>query len=279
MIQHCDHSFSDLALSESGFFTGTVLAATGEMGGYSSYTFVLERLLPPSVGSTALVPGQPIEAMTDPRGDVDLYYFAGQSDQAILLQTVWYDGAMKPCLQLIRPDSSRLDACQNEFVNQLNINLSQNGTYTVLVDNYYNGTGSYGLQLEGLMPPSPDAQLLDYSSSISETIEIAGELDLYRFEGEVGDQIMLNVTSGTGSLQPCLQLIKPDTSRQTACEPEPSNQLAMILDQSGTYAVVVDGHLGETGTYTLQMACAQENCQRTQPVPSFLYLPLVKTGP
>jgi hypothetical protein len=100
-------------------------------------------------------------------GDSDIYRFSVTAGDTIVLQGTWRSGSMRPCIELVAPDNSRLEACANSFSNRIDTTLNQTGTYTILfTDVFSTGTGKYSLDLQCLagacvivpyiIPPTPD---------------------------------------------------------------------------------------------------------------------------
>lgn len=268
-IQACQNSFSnriDTTLDQTGRYA---VLADAFFGGTGDYALTLERLIAPSPDAEALHYGELLEAEIAPQGDLDLYYFDVVAGEIVLLQMTWQEGTMRPCLQLIAPDNSRMEACQNSFSNRIDTELSQTGRYTVLADTFFLGTGNYSIVLERLIPASASADPLAFGQSVTDMIDPVGDLDLYTFDATDGDHVVIINSWQEGSMRPCLQLIAPDNTRHVACNLAFSNEIDIALDQTGTYAVLADVFFGGTGTYTLHLRCISGACS------NFIYLPLV----
>lgn len=144
----CANAFKnriDTTLSQSGTYTVLVDAFYGGAGDYS---VVLERLMLPSENAQQLPFGSSVGDEINPVGDLDLFTFDGTSGDHIVLTTSWQSGTMRPCVQLVYPDNSRQVACNNAFSNEIDITLNQTGSYAVLAEVFYGGTGNYNLELQ-----------------------------------------------------------------------------------------------------------------------------------
>ncbi|MCA9995850.1 MAG: hypothetical protein KDE56_08905, partial [Anaerolineales bacterium] len=162
--------------------------------------------------------GDAITCAIDTNGDTDLFRFNGSNGEVVIVQSVWNSGTMRPCIELIAPDTSRIEACENAFTNRIDTTLTQTGTYTVVVDVFFGGTGNYVLSLERLITPSPNAQEIQYGDLFEGQITPEGELDVFFFEGTINENVLLQVAWQDGSLRPCVQLVAPDNSRIEKCE-------------------------------------------------------------
>jgi hypothetical protein len=95
--------------------------------------------------------GNLVICSVDQSGDIDVYRFTATTGENVLIQGTWQSGSMRPCIELIAPDNSRLKACDNSFTNRIDTILNQTGTYTILfTDMFGTGTGEYSLALQCL---------------------------------------------------------------------------------------------------------------------------------
>jgi hypothetical protein len=259
-VEACENAFTnriDATLTQTGDYT---VIADVFFGGTGDYVLALERLISPSPNAQAIQFGELIEDQINPEGELDLFFFDGTAGESILLQTAWQDGSMRPCIQLIAPDNSRTLACQNAFTNRVDTTLDQTGTYAVLADVFFGGTGDYALVLERLISPSPNAQAVSFGDVVMDEINPVGDLDLYKFTGKNNSNILLKIVWESGSMRPCLELIYPDNQRSRACNNAFSNQLDITLNQTGNYAILADVFFGGTGNYTLELQCISGEC-------------------
>ena len=276
-LKHVENSFTnriDTTLTQTGVYTILIDVLSGV--GTGEYVLALERLIEPSPNAQAIQYGELSEGQLDPDGELDLFFFDGQAGETVLLQVAWHDGTMRPCIQLVAPDNSRIQACENSFTNRIEATLNQTGTYAILVEDLGIGTGGYALVLERLLSPSATAQALQFGHVVTSEFNPVGDLDLYTFEGTADDSILLTISWLDGTMRPCLQLISPDNSRELACDNAFSNQIDVTLGQTGTHAVLADVLAGGTGAYTLGLQCMSGNCLAT--FDDFIFLPLVIRG-
>jgi hypothetical protein len=268
-IEACQNAFTnriDTTLTQTGIYT---ILADAFFTGTGDYTLALERLIWPSPNAHSIQYGEIVTDEINPQGDLDLFSFAGTAGTTIVIQATWQSGTMRPCIELIAPDNSRLKACQNAFSNRIDTILNQTGTYVVLVDVFYLGTGDYTLALERLISPSSNARSIQCNETLADEIDPQGDLDLFFFEGTGDTTIATQVTWQSGTMRPCIELIAPDNSRIKACQNAFSNPINTTLTQTGTYAVLVDVFFLGTGEYDLSLQYLSGTCGQA------VYLPII----
>jgi hypothetical protein len=206
--------------------------------------------------------GDLVTCSIDPVGDTDIYRFSGTSGETVVIQGTWQSGSMRPCIELVAPDNSRLKTCANSFSNRIDTTINQTGTYTILFSDVFStGTGNYALALERVIPPSPTAQLIQYGETLNDEINPIGDVDIYFFNGTVGDTITVQGVWQSGSMRPCVELVAPDNSRLKACANSFSNSIDTTLNQTGTYTVLfTDVFSTGTGNYALVLQCLIGTC-------------------
>ncbi len=268
----CNNAFSnriDTTLNQTG--TYTILVDVFFSGTTGNYSLALERFIPPSSNAVAVQYGTTYESTLDASGDLDLFVLGGEANTTVRIQATYQSGSMRPCMELIAPDNSRMTACNNAFSNSIDTTLSQSGTYIVLIRDWFStSTGNYGLAIERLRPPSANAQPLQYGGTIANDINPSGDLDLFTFRGVMSTTIRIQSTWQSGSLRPCIELIAPDNARTSACSNAFSNSIQTTLNQSGTYAVLVtDWFSTSIGNYTITLQCLVGYCVN-------VYLPLIQ---
>jgi hypothetical protein len=195
-------------------------------------------------------------------GDADVFRFSGSTGEIILLQATYHSGSMRPCLKLVAPDGTDLEACENSFTNRIDTTLDQTGIYTILISDVFGtGTGEYAVALESIIPHSFTAQLIEYAETLQDEINPKGDVDLFYFEGTTSDTIVVEGTWQSGSMRPCIEMVAPDNTRLKACENSFTNRIDTTLDYTGTYRILVTDVFGTgTGEYALDLQCLAGPC-------------------
>jgi len=106
-----------------------------------------------------------------------------------------------------------------------------------------------------LVPIGPAASLIHHAAA-GATIQVAGDLDAFTLSVDGGQTISVLVTS-EGTLQPTIELISPIGNSLGSATALAAGLDALLqarpADESGVYRLVVGGHGGSTGAFTIQV--------------------------
>ena len=204
--------------------------------------------------------GDLITCAIDVAGDVDIFRFNGIAGQRI--EIVASSGVTYPCIELVGVTS----ACGNYATrNWIDTVLTKTQEYTIRVYDWSSsGAGTYTLDLESVVPPSPNARQTTYGKYLTDQINPAGDLDVFFFTASVGD--VVDITANSTSTYPCIALYAPDAktvgslrlTTATAMRSGPALPLA------GTYTILVYDCSNSAGGYTLDLECLSGPCPVTQ---------------
>jgi hypothetical protein len=149
---------------------------------------------------------------------------------------------------------------------QADFALSETGTYVIRVNASDLGTkGSYNLGLECLFPAqSPDTVTLVCGSLNSKVVDAAAQVDLYRFEGGMGQTVTLTLASTGGfSANPntgfgpnaMLTLFSP-SGAAVGSTLHSNSQRDFALSETGIYVIRVNASDFSTkGSYIVSLQC------------------------
>jgi hypothetical protein len=256
---------AQVTLPESGTYVITVTGNGGGVTAYPTGTYNLsyERLQPLGPVEAALVPGDLVSEALNDRAEVDVYSFAGQTGDEVLLtvgETGGFSGSSNAYVRLLSPTLVEVTTFTTN--GQVQVTLPESGTYVITVTGNGGGvtaypTGTYNLSYERLQPLGPVEAALTSGDLVSEALNDAAEVDVYSFAGQTGDVILLTVSetggfSGTSSAR--VRLLSPTLVEVTTFTT--SGQAQVTLPESGTYVITVTGNGGgttayPTGTYNL----------------------------
>jgi len=228
--------------------------------------------------------GDLISCDITPATDVDFYRFAGQAGDRILAEAAFVSGSQfLPRIQVLAPDGTLIGDASNPP--RVGVDLSQTGTYTVLIFNFFvtNATpGDYTAVVSCtggpcLQPPPPPAnppvtnigceseptdQFPGYGTRVCCDITPATDVDIYRFGGAAGDRILAEAAYVSGSqFLPRIQVLAPDGTLIGDASNPP--RVGVVLPQSGTYTVLVFNFFvtnATAGQYTFTVSCAGGSC-------------------
>lgn len=179
-------------------------------------------------------------------GDRHTYVFEAQAGEYV---TALLDGEEDLQLYLISSDGRGLDCRTYSTICQLdNIELSEAGQYTLMVDGYESDVGDYTLHLTKL---DETARLIEYGQTIEETMTLVGNRHTYVFEGQAGERVTA-LLDGEGDFD--FYIIAPDDrgwdcrTYSGECQFDTGE-----LPVTGEYIVIVDGYEDDIGDYSLTL--------------------------
>ena len=185
--------------------------------------------------------------------DMNVYELQGLAGQRIILSAKVTSSAVAPLIALYPPDGSRLEAVA--YNGLLDHQLRQDGTYRVVIydgdtgagDSSLDDTGDYIITLVNLQGCAWRA--LPCNEAVSRTIQLPSDMDVFEFNAESGDRILISAKATTGELSPLIALYPPDGSRLEAVAY--NGLLDHQVRQTGTYRVVI--YDGDTGAQDVSL--------------------------
>ena len=201
-----------------------------------------------------------VDCSIDFNGDSDLFRFAGQDGETVLIQVSELVGTGDACIDLHRPDGS-FKTGFSCGTNGIDTTLDQTGTHTIVVyENNHNATVQYRLALMRLVPPSPTALPIQFNNFLDNEINPPADVDLFITGGNSGDTVRIQVSELGGPGDACIDLYRPDGSFKTgfSCG---TNGINTTLDQTGTHIIVVyENNNNATVPYRLTLQCIAGTC-------------------
>ena len=272
----------ELALTATNTGTFTVLINDSAFGGFigtGAYRLYFAQfpgafVVPPGDEGGSLANGGNYDG-TIQLGDLDLWSFTANAGDRIVLRgaALTSTNNFEPWLRIYNPAGVLIaDSGINDgglLVEELALTATNSGTYTVLMaDSEYGdflGTGAYRLyfvQLPGafVVPSGDDGGSLTNGGNFDGTIQI-GDLDLWSFNANVGDRIVLRgaALTNTNNFEPWLRIYNPAGVLIADSGINDGGllveELALTATNSGTYTVLMaDSEYGNflgTGAYRL----------------------------
>ena len=209
-----------------------------------------------------------------PATDLDRFEFTGTIGETIRLNLFSSTSStMAPIMEIRDPLGSVIasDSCTTSFCSfSLDLNLPLSGAYTVFVSDIgTNNTGNYTLQLERILPGYLP-QLLEYDSSVVDSITPQTDVDRFTFNASFGTEIRLNVVSTTSStLAPVVEIRDPNgtviidgaldgaSCNTSFC----SFSIDLTPSLSGTYSMLLyDLDVNNSGDYQVSIWCLVGSC-------------------
>ncbi len=215
-------------------------------------------------GGTTAIPaamGQTLVTSFSLEGEVDAFSFAGQANDVVIVRVVDLAGfaELTPNLRLYSPQGVQLGSVtSNNTAEIVSLVLSEEGKYTALVrETGIPDNGSYSFFWQQLNGPS---NVIPHTPGVpvAETISPGGEVDTYRFVGEVGQNVFIEMIDMSGFLQltPLVRVFSPDGVLVAQATDADIASLNLTLGAPGSYSVLATDNLpfpDDTGAYTMQI--------------------------
>jgi hypothetical protein len=255
-----------LRLTNSGTFT--VVASSYYLNSYGGYSLNLAQI----PGSFTISPGQSGGPLTNGflhqatlgTGALNMWSFSGNAQDNVELRIG--TASFSPRLDLYGPDgallSSAFTANSGYRDAQINLELTNDGTFTLVASSYYfNDSGDYTLTLahepgDVQVAPGDQGGLMIDGQTVQGT-NVVGDLDVWSFYGTVGDSNVFRF--GTVNFTPWLRLYGPNgaqvgevTSGNSSVR---TNFLTYTVTNAGNYTLVSGASfLNQFGTYNLKQS-------------------------
>ncbi|MCD8534814.1 MAG: hypothetical protein LR011_08510 [Verrucomicrobia bacterium] len=253
--------------------TLTVVADSATSEGTGNYRIHYLNLaqaytVPPNDDGATLISGERQDGATS-LSDIDPWNFEAMAGDTIFLHVAQVSGTTgySPRLRIFNSLGGIVGHAKNDRTTELSESrlefiLPESGTYTVLIDSSTpENTGSYRMfyfrvHSQNTTQGNSGAPLVSNNNDGGTTL---GELDLWNFNGKMGNRITLKLDqlSGGAGYSPRARVFDPNGELiGFAQDPVPSANssavLSLILAAEGTFTVVVDsGLISGAGTYRL----------------------------
>jgi hypothetical protein len=182
-----------------------------------------------------------------------LYTFTGALNQRIAMTITASTFTNCGSVYLLGPDNSQPNsACpQNGFTDPVPLDVA--GTWTLVIDPYNNETGQLTIKLTS---PTDITGTITPATAQIVTIGTAGQRALYTFSGTSGTQISSQITGNTFANCGAIDLMRPDQSIIPFTCTQDGFAGPAVLDQSGTWTLVVDPYSTDTGQLSITLTAS-----------------------
>ncbi|MEC4895478.1 MAG: putative Ig domain-containing protein, partial [Oscillatoria sp. PMC 1051.18] len=198
--------------------------------GNSNDTYNLTIVTPESL-TTNLTVGETISGIISEAGVSNSYEFSGTTGQLLFFDNLAGSSSIK--FQLYSPTNG-LVIDSNTPNNGIPLNLTETGTYRLVVDGNNDATGNYSFRLL----ERTAAQELELGTAITGIVDASGGTQLYQFTGTPGQTISFDLDSVSNVNW---QLYDP--GNQLIAAPYASNpDLETTLNSSGLYTLAITGN-------------------------------------
>ena len=199
------------------------------------------------------------------QNDFAVWTFPAQARDGLMVRVG--ASAFTPWLRLIAPTGELLDQRHDSWSgnrdNYVSTRAPVTGTYLVVVSPAYLGqSGAYTIDLGRAPAREGDGGTALVNGATHSAEMLRGGLDLYRFDAQEGDGLMIRMGAQPGSsLSPWIRLYGPDGGLvEEVADTWSGNRDNFVTAQataSGVHTVIVSAaHLGQSGGYRLHLAQA-----------------------
>jgi hypothetical protein len=241
------HAEMTVTLPASG--TYTILVSDGFNGTFTGgYNLFLQRLNNPS-GAVPISFGQTKPGTISLAAEMDIFTFAANENDTVIIGISETSGDVWPEIRLYDPHINLLQTERSPSHAEMTVTLPASGTYSILVSDGFNGTftGGYNLFLQRLNNPS-GAVSISFGQAKPGTISLAPEMDIFTFEANENDTVIIGISKTSGDIWPEIRLYDPNVNLLRT-ESHPSYaEMTVTLPASGTYSILVSD--GFNGTFT-----------------------------
>jgi hypothetical protein len=205
----------------------------------------------------AINSGETRSSTIGPPSYMDTWTFEGQAGDRVIINAVTTSGALDTFIDLYPPGGGPREADTRPWFDQLDHQLLQTGTYTVMVQDFgLDHTGNYNisfLKIPGTVSSAADLNGGPIASgqTLSGTI-VPSDLDAFQFYGQAGERVIINAVRTSGALDTFIDLYPPGGGPREADTRPWFDQLDHQLLQTGIYTILVqDFGLDHTGSYNI----------------------------
>lgn len=261
-----DAATTPLVMTTNGLFTVQVSSYYGNGTGATSLS--LARVpgafeVAPADEGGSMVNGGAYSG-TNSLGDIDMWSFIATAGERIMVR-VGTTG-FRPYLLLYGPNGAQLAVGagngSGDTDGLVDATAPSNGTYTAVLESYYaNGSGPYTIHLAkstGAFVVSPGDEGGDLINGAANTGLITkGDLDLWRFDASVGDNVSIRI--GSPAFRPWLRLYGPTgvlfREGLAATSADNDTLISGRVTNAGTFLVVAQSYYDSLSSpYTLHLA-------------------------
>ncbi|QLE56855.1 Ig-like domain-containing protein [Nostoc sp. TCL26-01] len=227
-------------LTETGTYRATVRSSNNATGNYSF------QLLDASAAPTITL-GTTVTDTLTPGLATEVYRINGIAGQRLFFDS----------LATASGANWTLYNSGNQYVTAANLSsdfettLTNTGTYLLVLDgNNTNGNVNYSFKVTN---PPTTSTALTLGNTVTSTISQPGEIDEYTFTGTAGQRLYYDALINNNTSTIYAQLISPSGQQVFYNGDADSDRTPLTLTETGTYKLILDGYLDNTGDYNFRL--------------------------
>ena len=257
VVQFDANRTEQLTLTESGAYTVVVTASN--LFSTGTYNLGLEGLNPVTPTAVPLSLGDLVAGSLDSSGSVDMYTYQAQAGDIILsalTATSGFAAFVTPSVTIYSPTLTQISSYNANAQRQDTLPVAGRYILAVRASNLFN-SGTYSLNLTGLQPIGPSAQVISCGDLVSASVDAPADIDLFTFSGQAGQAIILTLTTTGGFsafVGPQITVFSPVLDQLALFNG--TGQQQITLPTTGTYVFrVTANNLFGVGSYNLDLSC------------------------
>ena len=212
-----------------------ILAVSGDSGSSVGYNF---KVVTPTTTTNTLALGNAVSGTLSEAGEKDEYSFTGTVGQRLFFDALSGSSSIRG--RLISPTGvTVVDQAINGDWTPLT--LTEAGTYRLVIDGDNNTTGSYSFRLSDIAATTA----LQVGTAISGSLNPGNEVDLYQFNGTVGQKLKFDLAAASWS---GADWVLYNTNNQAIATS--SADFDKLLPATGLYALAIRGSSASPVNYS-----------------------------
>ncbi|MEC4811705.1 MAG: Ig-like domain-containing protein [Scytonema sp. PMC 1069.18] len=184
-----------------------------------------------------------ISGQLDPGQRTHFYQFEGTAGERLYLDSL--TDAPNTYWDLVGPGDGIVR--NTHISSDFEATLHSTGTYTLAIYGFNDRPVDYKFRV---ITPDTQSETLIFNNTVSGEITEKGEQDVYTFNGTLGQRLYFDPYNGSSNI--AIQLVDPSgfevTSGNTSSDSAP-----IVLRETGTYRLIIDGHGDTTGNYGFRL--------------------------
>ncbi|MBN1201577.1 MAG: pre-peptidase C-terminal domain-containing protein [Anaerolineae bacterium] len=261
-------------IQQKGTYTirATCASSSSCVGDYELLVERTERGITNNAGGGSLSYGTPAEAAIWNENKSDEWTFDAALGEVVSISMNRLSGSLDPMLRLFGPggDMVKIDdnsGAEGDDALIANYLIQESGQYVIVATYARASTGDYELLVErtqrGIVERTGGGPL-PVGERVVSAIMASNPADVWTFEGQEGDSVLVQMVHTSGNLDPFLMVLRPDGARLASDDNNAGNNDAMIgpvvLPAAGTYQVIAQASLSNVnsmGNYALSVTVTQ----------------------
>ncbi|KHG41357.1 hypothetical protein OA07_11900 [Aphanizomenon flos-aquae 2012/KM1/D3] len=237
-LSDADSDRGPFTLTETGTYK---LIIDGYLDNTGDYSF---RLLDASAATTITLDTTITDTLT-PGLETDIYRINGTAGQRLFFDSLV--NFTNATWRLYNPGNGYVTSANyGDFETTLN----NDGTYLLVLSGYNNDNTNYSFKVTN---PPTTTTTLTLGNTVTSTISQPGEIKEYTFNGTAGQRLYYDGLINNNTSTIYSQLISPSGQTVFSLSDADSDRSPFTLTETGTYKLIIDGYLDNTGDYSFRL--------------------------